>query len=96
MDGVILMERLLRIANEWNELETDTARFKYLLSHTGSLGLMLDNDETYPFFLEGVMPNGVEVYDHKELDLEDFDSYLGWSGSVFDLLEIIGVTVESV
>ena len=82
------MKKLKELAEKWNNLKTDEERWKYLLSHKNKIGLLLDNDATYPAFHSSVVPNDIEDYDDLP-KIKAFDQYIGWSEGVFDLLHAL-------
>lgn len=76
------------IAENYNKIKTDKERFKFLMSHSDKIKLVLDNDMT--------MVNFITEEDNDEIDisLKDLDDYLGNSEGVLNLLEFIGITAE--
>jgi len=94
-----MIDRLKANAKEWNKLGNDTDRFKYLFANKGIFIVILDNDQTsvdyHPKALKRI---GIDRWEAEDIlpDLNDFDEYLGWSGGVVTLLEVIGLDAESV
>ena len=94
-----MIENLKANAKEWNELDNDTARFKYLFVNKNIFILMLDNDMTFvDYHPKALKRVGIDRYDAEEIlpELKAFDDYLGWSGGVVSLLEVIGLDAEPV
>ena len=89
------MEKLIAIAKKWNSLNNDKERWKYILSHKDELCLMLDNDTTSPAFHPSIIPDYVDDYDDFP-ELNDFHEYLGNSGGIDELMEVLGIKAEGV
>lgn len=75
-----------KLFKEFKGLETDKERWAWIIkNHKRGITLRIDVDDTYATF------DGME----KEYMLM-FDSYLGWSDGVFDLLDCLGVECADV
>ena len=97
-----MKEHLNKLIVEFNTMENDIARFRFLMNHPGVFTLNLDNDYTgidvSPNTCESI---GIEPYSDAWDDLNDtitgrFHSWLGWSDGVCSLLEAIGMDHECV
>ena len=94
-----MINQLKKNAVEWNKRTNDKDRFQYLMKHKGIFTLMLDNDYTFVNYNEKVLESvGLDSYDAEEIlpELNSFDDYLGWSGGVKILLDVIGIPAEEV
>jgi hypothetical protein len=71
--------------------KTDKERWGFLITlDKTKFKIILDNDETYVCFFES-------GYDWEtEYEWDKFDSWLGDSNGVFILLEVLGISAESV
>ena len=71
-----------KLIDEFNQLKTDVERWVWVKSHqhTGAV-VNLDNDDT--FIVIG------DLY-------ATFDSYIGWSDGVQELLKAMGIAAEAV
>ena len=77
---------------EFKNLKNDKARWEWLIIHKDQgLRLELDNDDT-TLIDTTIDPDGVD--DSVEY-YASFDSYVGWSEGVIDLLQAIGIDAES-
>lgn len=90
------MKRLKAIARKWNNLNTDKERWQYILDHKSEIGIMLDNDDTFPVFHESILPDGLEDYSEDTPDLNGFDGWIGNSPGIDDLMEVLGIQAEGV
>lgn len=57
---------------------------------------MMDNDYTFPYFHESILPDGLEDYSEDTPALNGFDSFIGDSPGIDDLMEVLGVRAEGV
>ena len=89
------MEKLIAIAKRWNSLNNDKEKWRYILDHKDEVGLMLDNDDTYPVFHRSIVPDDIEDYDDLP-ELEGFEWYIGNSGGIDELMEVLGIQAEGV
>ena len=82
------MESYKVLAKAFNSLKSDVDKWKWVIGHQHfGITVLCDNDDTCACFDE----------DHNdEPEVLQFNGYIGWSDGVFDLLEAIGIKVESV
>ena len=90
------MQELQRIAERWNKLNNDKERWAYVLGHKDEIIIMLDNDSTHPCYHDSVLPNGLEDYSEDVPNLNGFDSWIGNSPGIDDLMEVLGIQAEGV
>ncbi|MCK5608904.1 hypothetical protein KAR91_43930 [Candidatus Pacearchaeota archaeon] len=90
------MKRLEAVATRWNKLKNDEERWAYILAHKNEIGIMLDNDATYPVFHESIWPEGLEDYTEDVPDLNGFDEWIGNSPGIDVLMSVLGLQAEGV
>jgi len=89
------MKNLELIQKAWNGLNTDEARWRYVLSHKNEISIRLDNDSTYAVFHSEIIPDGISDWD----DLPELNGFDGWIGNcpgVDDLMEVLGIEANGV
>jgi len=90
-----LNQKEVNFIEVFNQCISDRERIMLVLANKHTVKLMLDNDQTIVMFKD---------LDFDELSDEcqeminsmSFNSWLGWSDLIFDLLKEIGVEAESV
>lgn len=81
------------IAKRYNSLKTDMERLYFLKEQKGNLKVVLDNDMTMVEFDE--IEDEEKEDQIREIELESFDYYHGWTDGVIQLFEFAGITAES-
>ena len=76
-----------KLIDEFDALRGDKARWDWLIANKDkSLRLVLDNDDTM------IVDNS--AHEDDENNTASFDSYIGWSEGVLNLLHAIGIDAE--
>lgn len=90
------------ILKEMNALETDQERWEWVIANKGNgIVVRLDNDDTFVTLSDEFEEDYDEYYDEDE-DYEEeitsvsFDSYIGNSHGVVELLSILEIPCEHV
>jgi hypothetical protein len=88
--------QLAEIANQFNALETDMDRFKFIIEHKDLFTLYLDNDSTSVTFSDSAVDDLTGEQLEMLPKLNWLDDCLGNDGGVFSLCDAIGIKAEAV
>lgn len=85
--------RLRSLRDEYNSLIAMEDQLEWVKNHQRDVKLMLDNDMTYPVFVNAINEIIIEQdYDLSEsIELNDLKWYLGYNDGVKILLECYGI-----
>lgn len=86
---------IIKLIIEYNELNEDVDRFKFLYLNKDVFELFLDNDYTY-IKLSSFAKNFFTDEELDECGMYSFDDYLGNSMGVKSLLDSLGISYEVV
>lgn len=85
------VKQALKIADEFNSIDNDLDRLRFIKKHKDSLIVVLDNDESWVNFQNISVDDDVQEEAIEEIHLERFDDYFGNADGVNTLFEFIGI-----
>ena len=86
------LQGLIKIADEWNKLETDSARWAYLMGHTAEIGLHFA-EYCQPFFKEKQRLKAKTPKDVFKLNLKKFIIAPCRGEAIFALLKELNIDI---
>lgn len=84
----------MNLAKEWNEINDDIDKIKFLQRHSRHIIVILDNDSAAVQFITDEIDDENFIEDIYAIDLQSFNGSFGNADGVFILFDALGIRAD--